>query len=77
MINWDDPAKGKLEQEKELVPLSRARAGSIRQALVERGIEAARMTADGVGAQDPIVPDSDLDNRWKNRRVEFFLEKRK
>ena len=35
------------------------------------------MVTDGAGASDPIVPDSDFENRWKNRRVEFFLQKRK
>jgi flagellar motor protein MotB len=29
----------------------------------------------GVGGKDPLVPHSDLENRWKNRRVEFILEK--
>ena len=76
MINWDDPVKGKAEQDGILVPLSKARAEAIRQALIERGIEASRMSAEGVGALDPIVPDSDYENRWKNRRVEFFLQKK-
>jgi hypothetical protein len=29
----------------------------------------------GVGADNPVVPDSDFANRWKNRRVEFYLIK--
>jgi len=77
MVNWDDPALGKAEQEKVLLPLSRSRAEAIRQALAVRGIEAMRMTTEGVGASDQIVPDSDFANRWKNRRVEFFLQKKK
>ncbi len=76
MVNWEDPALGKIEQEKELLPLSRARAEAIMQALATRGIEPSRMVTDGVGANDQIVPDSDLANRWKNRRVEFFLQKK-
>ncbi|HUX41623.1 MAG TPA: OmpA family protein [Rectinemataceae bacterium] len=76
MINWDDPVKGRAEQTEVLVPLSKARAEAIRQALIERGIEASRMSAEGQGALDPIVPDSDFENRWKNRRVEFFLQKK-
>ena len=76
MVNWDNPALGKTEQEKELLPLSKARAAAIMQALETRGIESARMVTDGVGASDQIVPDSDLPNRWKNRRVEFFLQKK-
>jgi hypothetical protein len=76
MVNWDNPALGKAEQEKELLPLSKARAASIMQALAARGIESSRMVTDGVGASDQVVPDSDLPNRWKNRRVEFFLQKK-
>jgi hypothetical protein len=75
MINWDDPNLGKPEQAKILIPLSRARAAAIAKALAARGIAASRMTVEGVGATKPVVPDSDLVNRWKNRRVEFYLEK--
>jgi flagellar hook assembly protein FlgD/outer membrane protein OmpA-like peptidoglycan-associated protein len=73
LVNWDNPAKAKQEQEQELLPLSKQRADAIRQALIAQGIEAARITTVGVGAADPIVQFSDLDNRWKNRRVEFVL----
>jgi flagellar motor protein MotB len=76
MVNWDNPALGKNEQEKELIPLSKARAAAIMQALAARGIETTRMVTDGVGASDQIVPDSDFADRWKNRRVEFFLQKK-
>jgi hypothetical protein len=75
MINWDDPNLGVPEQEDILIPLSRARAKVIARALSERGIAASRLIVEGVGALKPLVPDSDLVNRWKNRRVEFFLEK--
>jgi len=75
MVYWYDPVKGKAEQEKVLIPLSKARSAAIKKALVERGIEAARIETDGTGAEDPVVPDSDAKNRWKNRRVEFFLNK--
>jgi hypothetical protein len=75
MINWDDPDLGRGEQERVLIPLSRSRAAAIAKALASRGIEASRMTVEGVGATRPVVPDSDLVNRWKNRRVEFYLEK--
>ena len=75
MINWDDPNLGKPEQAKILIPLSRQRAAAIARALAERGIAESRMSVEGVGASRPVVPDSDLANRWKNRRVEFYLEK--
>jgi outer membrane protein OmpA-like peptidoglycan-associated protein len=75
MINWDDPNLGKPEQEKILIPLSKTRAAAIAKALASRGIDASRMIVEGVGSTKPVVPDSDLINRWKNRRVEFYLEK--
>ncbi len=73
LVNFDNPAKAKIEQEQELLPLSKQRADSIRQALIGQGIEAGRITTVGIGAAAPVVPFSDLDNRWKNRRVEFIL----
>jgi outer membrane protein OmpA-like peptidoglycan-associated protein len=75
MINWDDPNLGKPEQEDILIPLSKARAAAIAKALSARGIAESRLIVEGVGALKPLVPDSDLVNRWKNRRVEFYLEK--
>jgi len=73
LVNFDNPAKAKVEQEQELLPLSKKRADSIRDALVSLGIDAGRITTVGIGAAAPVVPFSDLDNRWKNRRVEFIL----
>jgi len=75
MINWDNKAKGDAEQKAILIPLSRERADAIRDALVERSVATERMVTDGVGAKDPLVPDSDYSNRWKNRRVEFYILK--
>lgn len=75
MIYWNDPARGKVEQESILVPLSRARAEAVKGALVDRGLDAARFTTEGVGASDQLVPDSNLKDRWENRRVALFLER--
>ena len=75
MINWDNPTLGKLEQQDVLIPLSKARARAIEQAMVERGLSQKMFIADGVGASDQIVPDSDYKDRWENRRVALFLEK--
>jgi flagellar hook assembly protein FlgD len=75
MIYWDDPVRGKEEQSSILLPLSKARADAVKAALVERGLDASRLTTEGVGASDQLVPDSDYKDRWQNRRVAFFLEK--
>ena len=75
MINWDNKAKGEIEQREILIPLSKERAAAIKAALADRGVTADRLVTDGVGAKDPIVPDSNLANRWKNRRVEFYILK--
>jgi outer membrane protein OmpA-like peptidoglycan-associated protein len=75
MINWDDKAKGKVEQEQILIPLSKSRAEAVKQAMVDRGLDPSIVMASGVGAADQLVPDSDLVDRWRNRRVAFYLEK--
>jgi len=73
LVNFDNPAAAKREQEQELIPLSKARAEAIRTALIAQGIAASRISTVGIGGAEPVVPFSDLDNRWKNRRVEFIL----
>ena len=75
MINWAYPDLGAAEQRVILIPLSEARAKAIAKALIDRGVAADRLDTKGYGALNPIVPDSDLANRWKNRRVEFILLK--
>ena len=75
MIYWWDPPMGEVEQREVLIPLSQARADAIKGALVDRGINAAIFTTDGEGAMNPLVPNSDLKNRWQNRRVALFLNK--
>jgi len=64
-----DPA----EQQTELIPLSRARAEVVRNALIQRGIAADRLEIDGVGAGDPVVPFSDRERVVRNRRIEFYV----
>lgn len=74
-VLWYDAERARVEQDEVLIPLSRARAAAIRQALIDRGVQATRMTVVGYGGSQPIVPHSDLQNRWKSRRVEFILER--
>lgn len=75
ITKWYDEDAAEREQEEELLPLSRDRAERVLNALAERGVARDRLNAVGVGGKDPLVPHSDLENRWKNRRVEFILEK--
>ncbi|WP_321992202.1 FlgD immunoglobulin-like domain containing protein [Marispirochaeta aestuarii] len=74
-IYWDQPQRWLSEETEVLVPLSRARAEAIRSALSSRGVKPERMSIEGFGGYRPVVPHGDLDNRWKNRRVEFILVK--
>jgi len=75
MIYWWNNGLGALEQKYILLPLSQARSEAIRNALVQRNLDPTMFTTIGVGASDQLVPDSDLTQRWQNRRVAFFLEK--
>jgi outer membrane protein OmpA-like peptidoglycan-associated protein/flagellar hook assembly protein FlgD len=65
--------RARREQEEVLLPLSEERAEAIRDALVERGIDEDRLATKGFGGSEPVVPHDDMENRWKNRRVEFVL----
>lgn len=68
-------AAAEREQRETLIPLSRQRALEVKQALAILGVDWERMEIRGVGGADPVVPHGDLDNRWKNRRVEFILDR--
>lgn len=51
--------------------LSEARANSVRDYLVQRGIDASRMTTRGYGEGTPLVPNDSPENQAKNRRIQF------
>ncbi len=55
------------------IALSERRAQSVRQALIERGIESRRMEATGVGPDEPIATNDSSVGRAQNRRVEFHI----
>ncbi len=72
---WNDPKSAAEEQRTQLVPLSLNRADEVKNGLVLLGVASARFSVKGLGSERPLVPNSDLENRWKNRRVEFYLDK--
>jgi len=55
------------------VELSRRRAESVRQALIERGVPAERLEARGVGFLAPVASNATEAGRALNRRVELVL----
>ncbi len=55
--------------------LSAGRATAVLRHFIKNGIDPLRLTATGYGSILPIVPNNSDENRAKNRRVEFVLEK--
>jgi OmpA-OmpF porin, OOP family len=53
--------------------LSEARAGAVMKALVQRGVEAGRLSAKGFGPSKPIAPNTTAEGREANRRVEISI----
>jgi outer membrane protein OmpA-like peptidoglycan-associated protein len=51
--------------------LSQNRSDAVKNYLIEKGIEAGRLTAKGFGEAKPKFPNSNDANRSKNRRTEF------
>lgn len=72
-----NPLRAQAEHVQVLVPLSFDRAEAVRDALAQRGIDRSRMSIWGHGGIHPVVPHTDAENRWMNRRVEFILERRR
>jgi outer membrane protein OmpA-like peptidoglycan-associated protein len=54
--------------------LSQRRAEAVRDALVQRGVDAARISVVGLGADRPLAPNDTDAGRARNRRVEIILE---
>ena len=51
--------------------LSKDRADTVRGYLIVKGIDAARLSAAGYGAEHPIADNATADGRAENRRIEF------
>ncbi len=58
-----------------LGPLSQARAQYVKEQLVKRGVPASRLSVEGKGGTEPVADTKNKAVNWKNRRVEFILEK--
>jgi outer membrane protein OmpA-like peptidoglycan-associated protein len=54
--------------------LSKERAESVRQYLVNKGVNANRLSAEGYGPDKPLVEGTSDEARAKNRRVQFIVE---
>ncbi|MBI4640096.1 MAG: OmpA family protein [Candidatus Tectomicrobia bacterium] len=57
--------------EKFNLTLSRERAESVRDYLIERGIDPGRLQAIGFGEQFPLAPNTTAEGRAANRRIVF------
>lgn len=57
--------------------LSQARAESVRQWLISRGVPPEKVVAKGYGASMPVASNATSDGRQKNRRVQFVIVARK
>lgn len=55
--------------------LSEARAKTVMDYLISKGISEKRLTFRGMGETMPFLPNTDGENRRRNRRVEFLLLK--
>ena len=74
-VYWAYPDRGAVEEREVLQPLSEDRAAEVRRALIILGVSGERMSAIGKGGTEPVVPHGNLEERWQNRRVEFWLDR--
>ena len=55
------------------IRLSEARAKNVLKYLVKKKVPADRLQVKGMGESEPVVPNTSMKNRAKNRRIEFFV----
>ena len=73
--DWDGPEENNPE-EVLLKALSLRRADFVKKWLIENGkISESRLSTEGKGGLEMIANRKDASTNWKNRRVEFILEK--
>ena len=63
------------KEEAVLVPLTERRAASVKKALIDEGIPEDRIRIEYFGGKKPETSVTDKSIRWKNRRVEFGIDK--
>jgi outer membrane protein OmpA-like peptidoglycan-associated protein len=54
-------------------PLSQDRAQSVQSYLISRGVQAQRITVQGLGPQNPVASNDTAEGRAMNRRVEIYV----
>ena len=71
----DNTQPGKGSRLKDNWEISSLRAVNVLRFLMKLGLKPNRLTATGLGEMDPLVPNNSPQNRMRNRRVEFVLDK--
>lgn len=66
----DDRGSAKLNEK-----LSAARASSVRDYLVKKGVDSSRLSTEGKGPADPVANNKTADGRAQNRRIELQTSK--
>ena len=66
---------GTQQEEDEVKLLSEQRAQYVRDWLIKDGVSASNLKAVGNGSKNPATLSTAIEDRWKNRRVEFILKK--
>jgi len=59
--------------DKHNMELSLARAESVMRALIARGVSASRLSTEGKGESQPLAPNTTVEGRAMNRRIEAIL----
>lgn len=72
-VLYYDEALSDLEQDQTLIPLSEGRTATILDAMGMRGVDEGRFSREWWGKLRPLIPFDDLEGRFVNRRVEFYL----
>jgi len=52
--------------------ISKQRAESVKNYLINQGIQSDRLAVNGYGPENPMISNSTREGRAKNRRIEFF-----